>query len=115
MEGMRAAVTDHNVVDIFSASRTIPSDRELMQVAEIVGMNNWEMLGISLGLTNLEIERLKLEEPAVHARINGMLQRWKKKNGVKATKRELHDKLEQMKIDISLVKSKYSVHRHSRH
>lgn len=93
---------------IFTDSRTIPSDRELLQIAEIVG-KNWELLGISLGLTNLEIERIKVEETAVRAPINSMLQRWKRKYGVNATKGELQDKLEQMKIDISPIKSEYSV------
>jgi hypothetical protein len=52
------------------------SDQDLMIIGSAIG-KNWELLGPLLGLTNVEIDRFKMNNATVELQIYNMLQKWK--------------------------------------
>ncbi|XP_053376081.1 uncharacterized protein LOC123534413 [Mercenaria mercenaria] len=88
----------------------IPTDKELFQIAEVI-VRHWEGLAILLGITQLEIENIKTDTRAISMQSIQMLQTWRKKEGSKATLKELFRNMEEMNMDISDLKTSFEGHR----
>lgn len=70
-----------------------PTDRDLLMASQHIGAS-FELLGVSLGLTNTQIEHIKMNHSSsVQTQIFQMLITWRNKEGQQATVRKFLEAL----------------------
>lgn len=79
--------------------RGVPSDEEIARLADNI-KQDWKRLGAALGVKEKYLNQIEIDNPSdVYERALAVLQKWKKKQGRKATYDKLagalHDQLVQ--------------------
>jgi hypothetical protein len=75
------------------AEETVLSERDLLKFNKVIG-KDMELVGAHLGLSQVEIDRVKMENPSsMSAIVHNILLRWKQKLGPAATLEKLEEAL----------------------
>ena len=85
--------TDSNII----------TDQQLMKVASQIG-DEWDTIGLDLGIQDSELEQLQLDNPNNHRRrVHKMLKLWRgKQEQNMKTAAHLYAKLTELKIDLDI-------------
>ncbi|XP_045203497.2 uncharacterized protein LOC123556657 isoform X2 [Mercenaria mercenaria] len=75
----------------------ILTEKQLSQLAGLAIGKNWQLLGIELGVTQVEIDHIEEENSSIALRVYKMLHKWKARSASKATLNVLAQKMKYCK------------------
>jgi len=87
--------------DSYTEAKRSITEEDIAYISKCIG-DNWEFLGIHMGLKTIEIQQLKQDIPlATRKQISAMLARWKQIEKENATLEKLFELLEKSECSVS--------------